>query len=206
MYADYMKFLGLTGGIASGKSTISRRLRELGAVTLDADELARIVVSPGWPALERIVQRFGDDVIAADGSLDRAALAKVVFTDPEQLQHLNDIVHPAIRDHVDGVIRDIRSGHEGGVLVYEIPLLAESEHDYTFDLIVVAEAPDDIRIERMTSLRGMSEQEARARLANQATNEERREIADVVIDTSGSIEHTIEQTDTLWNQLLGTSH
>lgn len=196
-----MLFVALTGGIASGKSTISQRLQELGAVTVDADELARLVVSPGWPALTEIERTFGAGVIDTDGSLDRPALAKEVFGHPEKLQQLNGIVHPAIREYVDDLIAKIAREHPEGVLVYEIPLLVESEHDYQFDLVLVAEAPEDMRISRMIEHRGMTEEEAKARLSHQATNEERRAIADILIDTSGTFEETITQTDAAWKRI-----
>lgn len=201
-YHREMFFIGLTGGIASGKSTITRRLAELGAVTLDADQLARVVVEPGTPGLQLVREAFGDGVIAADGSLDRAALGALVFRDPEQLAVLNGIVHPAIQQHVAGVISELEAENPDGVLVYDIPLLVESDHDYVWDLVVVADAPDEARIERMVELRGMTEDEARARIANQATNEARRAVADVVIDTSGTVEETIAQTDAFWHKLV----
>lgn len=205
MYADTMLFIALTGGIASGKSTISRRLKQHGAMVLDADELARLVVSPGWPALEEITRVFGREVIAHDGTLDRAALASIVFADADRLASLNAIVHPAIRKHVDEVIDALKAEHPDGVLVYEIPLLAENSSDYDFDLVVVAEAPDAERVSRMTELRGMTEQEAHARLAHQASNEERRKIADVVIDTSSDLDRTLQQTDDLWRRIQALS-
>lgn len=193
-----MLFVALTGGIAAGKSTISQRLQELGAVTIDADELARLVVSPGWPALTKIHEAFGSGVIGADGALDRTALAKEVFGHPEKLQQLNGIVHPAIRDYVDELIGKIAREHPDGVLVYEIPLLVESEHDYEFDVVLVAEAPDELRITRMREHRGMTEEDAKARLSHQASNEERRAIADMIIDTSGTLDETLAQTDAAW--------
>lgn len=198
-----MYLIALTGGIASGKSTISRRFEELGAVTLDADQLARLVVSPGWPALEEIGRVFGEDVMNPDGTLNRAALGAVVFGNEELLQQLNSIVHPAIRDHVASEIQNLTTNNPDGVLVYEIPLLVESKNKDVekWDLIVVAESPEEERIRRMVELRGMTKDEARARLSHQATNEDRREIADVIIDTSGTLEQTLEQTDALWQRI-----
>ncbi len=196
-----MYLIGLTGGIASGKSTISKRFKELGAMTLDADELARLVVSPGWPALDEITRVFGEGVINSDGTLDRATLGQIVFTDATLLHTLNSIVHPAIRDHVSQVIKDLKTQNPDGVLVYEIPLLVESTDEYAWDLVVVAESPDDERIRRMIELRGMTEADARARLQNQASNEQRRTIADVIIDTSGTLAETLAQTDALWQRI-----
>lgn len=198
---ESMLFIGLTGGIASGKSTIARRMKELGALTLDADELARLVVQPGWPALDKIAEAFGQDVLHSDGSLDRQALGSVVFHDPEKLQTLNDIVHPAIGIHVADVIQQMRDEQPDGILVYDIPLLVEHPNPYEWDLVIVAEAPEEQRIERMVSLRAMTVEEASARINNQATDAARREVADVVIDTSGSLDYTIEQTDELWARL-----
>lgn len=199
-----MYFIGLTGGIASGKSTIAQRLAELGAVTLDADELARLVVEPGTPGLKRIREVFGDEVLTNEGSLDRAALGAVVFQNPEKLAALNGIVHPAIGKYVEGVMRELQANDPDAVLVYDIPLLIESGHSYEWDLVVVADAPEAMRIERMVRLRGMTEDEARARVANQASDAERRAVADVLIDTSGTLEETIAQTDELWETVRRT--
>lgn len=193
-----MKLIGLTGGIASGKSTIGRRLEQLGAVRVDADELARDAVAPGSPGLARVLRRFGEDLQRADGTLDRAALGAIVFGDAEALAALNDIVHPEVRRLFEARAEEARERDPDAVVVYEVPLLVEAARDQGWDLVVVAEAPAEQRVERMVELRGMSEGDARSRIGNQASDAERRAVADVVIDTSGARADTLEQVDALW--------
>ena len=193
-----MTLIGLTGGIASGKSTIGARLAELGAVRFDADQLARDAVAPGSPGLARVSERFGDAVLQADGSLDRAALGAIVFSDAAKLADLNAIVHPEVRRLADERISAARAEDPDVVIVYEIPLLVEADRGGDWDLIVVADAPVEQRIARMVTLRGMTEADARRRVANQASDAERRAVADVVIDTSGSEDETLAQVDALW--------
>lgn len=196
-----MPLIALTGGIASGKSTIARRLAERGAVVVDADQIVRDVQAPGSPVLAEIASAFGQDVIATDGSLDRAALGAVVFADEERLGHLNAIVHPAVR--AESQRRFDRALHHDphSVVVYDVPLLVEARVDDPWDLIVVAHAPVEIRRRRLVELRGMTEGEASARIDAQVSDERRLAIADEVIDTAGSIERTIEQTDALWERI-----
>lgn len=193
-----MTLIGLTGGIASGKSTIGARLAELGAVRIDADQLARDAVAPGSPGLARVSERFGEAVLQADGSLDRAALGAQVFSDAAKLADLNAIVHPEVRRLADERISAARAEDPDAVIVYEIPLLVEADRGGDWDLIVVADAPVEQRVARMVSLRGMTEADARRRVANQASDAERRAVADVVIDTSGSEAETLAQVDALW--------
>lgn len=193
-----MTLIGLTGGIASGKSTIGVRLAELGAVRIDADQLARDAVAPGSPGLARVSERFGEAVLQADGSLDRAALGAQVFSDAAKLADLNAIVHPEVRRLADERISAARAEDPDAVIVYEIPLLVEADRGGDWDLIVVADAPVEQRVARMVSLRGMTEADARRRVANQASDAERRAVADVVIDTSGSEAETLAQVDALW--------
>ena len=193
-----MTLIGLTGGIASGKSTIGVRLAELGAVRIDADQLARDAVAPGSPGLARVSERFGEAVLQADGSLDRAALGALVFSDAAKLADLNAIVHPEVRRLSDERISAARAEDPDAVIVYEIPLLVEADRGGDWDLIVVADAPVEQRVARMVSLRGMTEADARRRVANQASDAERRAVADVVIDTSGSEAETLAQVDALW--------
>lgn len=196
-----MKLVALSGGIASGKSTIARRLSELGAVHIDADALAREAVAPGSPGLRAIRARFGDGVIAADGSLDRPALGQLVFSDADRLAALNGIVHPEVRRLAQERLDEIERADPRAVVIYDVPLLVEAGVDLPWDLVVIAEAPAEVRRQRMVELRGMSPEEAERRIANQASDDERRAVADVVVDTGGSLERALEQTDALWERL-----
>ena len=196
-----MKLVALSGGIASGKSTIARRLAEHGAVHVDADQLAREAVAAGSPGLAAIASRFGSAVIAADGTLDRAALGSVVFDDAEALEALNAIVHPEVRRIGQQRIAAAKAADPDAVVVYDVPLLVEANVSMPWDLVVIAEAPAEIRKRRMIELRGMSAEDAERRIANQASDAERRAVADVIIDTGGSEAYTIEQVDALWERL-----
>ncbi len=196
-----MPLIALTGGIASGKSTIARRLAELGAVIVDADQIVRDVQAPGSAVLGRIEEVFGDDVIAEDGALDRAALGAKVFADPDQLARLNAIVHPAVRAESQRRFEAAASADPETVVVYDVPLLVEARVDDPWDLIVVAHAPADERRRRLVELRGMAEQAAQERIDAQVSDERRLAIADEIIDTSGSLEETIRQTDSLWERI-----
>ncbi|GAB3578572.1 hypothetical protein GCM10027406_14990 [Leifsonia lichenia] len=198
-----MHLIGLTGGIASGKSTIARRLAEHGAVVVDADRIAREVVEPGTPALARIAETFGPGVIAADGSLNRPALGAIIFADEDARLKLNAITHPAVLATSTERFRAAGEADPDAVVVYDVPLLVESANEYPFDLVVVAHASAATRIRRLVELRGTDEEEARRRVGSQATDEERLAVADVVIDTDGSLEQTIAQTDALWDGLRG---
>lgn len=192
-----MPLIALTGGIASGKSTIARRLQDHGAVVVDADAIVRDVQRPGSPVLGAIVRAFGSGVVAGDGSLDRGALGSVVFADPESLARLNAIVHPAVRAESARRFAEAQVDPDA-IVVYDVPLLVEARVDDPWDLIVVAHAPADVRVARLVAHRAMDEADARARVAAQATDAERLRMADVVIDTSGSLEHTLRQADELW--------
>ncbi|CAN7369396.1 dephospho-CoA kinase [Microbacterium foliorum] len=196
-----MPLIALTGGIASGKSTIARRLAELGAVVVDADQIVRDVQAPGSAVLARIEDVFGADVIDADGALDRAALGAKVFGDPEQLARLNAIVHPAVRAESQRRFEEAASAGPETVVVYDVPLLVEARVDDPWDLIVVAHAPADERRRRLVELRGMAEQAAQERIDAQVSDERRLAIADEVIETAGSLEETIRQTDALWERI-----
>ena len=196
-----MKLVALSGGIASGKSTIARRLAEHGAVHVDADQLAREAVAAGSPGLAAIAARFGSAVIAADGTLDRAALGSVVFDDAEALEALNAIVHPEVRRIGQQRIVAAKAADPDAVVVYDVPLLVEANVSMPWDLVVIAEAPAEMRKRRMIELRGMSAEDAERRIANQASDAERRAVADVIIDTGGSEAYTLEQVDALWERL-----
>lgn len=196
-----MPLLALTGGIAAGKSTIAARLREHGAVIVDADQIVRDVQQPGSPVLAAIAEQFGDEVILADGSLNRAGLGARVFGDGEAIARLNAIVHPAVQAESTARFRAAFDADPDAVVVYDVPLLAESRAHDPWELIIVAHAPAPQRIRRLVELRGMSEQDAAARVASQATDEQRLAIADAVIDTSSSLDETQRQVDELWASL-----
>lgn len=196
-----MLLVALTGGIASGKSTVARRLEEHGAVVVDADLVARQVVEPGEPALARIAKEFGPGVIAADGSLDRAALGAIVFSDPEGRQRLNAITHPAVLERSRALFAAAGAADPDAIVVYDIPLLVEAGRGDEFDLTVVVHAATETRVQRMIELRGMTREEALHRINSQATDTDRFAIADVVIDADSSLEQTLEQTDALWENL-----
>lgn len=196
-----MPLIALTGGIASGKSTIARRLAEHGAIVVDADQIVRDVQAPGSPVLAQIAETFGADVIAPDGSLDRAALGAKVFGDPGLLAQLNAIVHPAVREESQRRFDAAFVGDADAVVVYDVPLLVEARVDDPWDLIVVAHAPADVRRRRLVELRGMDEHAAQDRIDAQVSDERRLAIADVVIDTSDTLERTHEQTDSLWERI-----
>lgn len=198
-----MYLVAVTGGIASGKSVVSARLAEHGAVHIDADDLARRVVEPGTPALEAIAEHFGVDVISGDGSLNRAALGEIIFEDPDAREALNSITHPAVKQLARRLMNDASDADPHAVVVYDVPLLVEARiHEvYDFDLIVVVHASTATRIERMVTLRGLSRAEAQHRLNSQADDSERLAIADVVIDSDGDLDFTIAQTDQLWKSI-----
>lgn len=198
-----MALIALTGGIASGKSTIARRLAERGAVVVDADQIVRDVQAPGTPVLAEIAETFGDGVIAADGSLDRAALGAQVFADPARLAQLNAIVHPAVRAESQRRFDEAAATDPAAVIVYDVPLLVEARVDDPWDLIVVAHAPEAERRRRLIEIRGLQAQAAQERIDAQVPDERRLAIADVVIDTSGSLEQTLMQTDALWERISG---
>jgi dephospho-CoA kinase len=194
--------VGLTGGIGSGKSTVSARLAELGAVILDADKAARAVVEPGTPGLAAITAAFGAGVLAADGSLDRAKLAGIVFADEAALGRLNAITHPLIHAWIAAAEEAaIRAGGDGVVLVHDVALLAEWGRAKEFDLVIVVDVPASTQLERLTGQRGMDPEQARARMAAQATREQRLAVADIVIDNSGSREDLVRRVDEVWAEL-----
>lgn len=197
-----MDVIGLTGGIAAGKSAVAARLAELGAVVIDADRLAREVVVPGTPALAAIAHRFGDAVLAPDGSLDRARLGSIIFTDDAARRDLNAIVHPAVQRRYAELVAEAFARDADAIVVYDVPLLAEARAASEFALVVVVDAPPEVRIDRLVALRGMDRADARARIDAQIPDAERRAMADVVIDASGTLEHTLEQVDALWERLV----
>ncbi|PPF75810.1 dephospho-CoA kinase [Pseudoclavibacter sp. Z016] len=200
-----MVTIALTGGIGSGKTTIAKRLEELGGVILDADVFAREAVAIGSPALRQIEARFGHGVILDDGALDRPALGALVFGDDEARGVLNDIVHPEVRRLTGERLEEVLRDDPAALVVHVIPLLVESTSNYDYEEIWVADAPAAVREERLVESRGMSLAEARARIASQASDEERRKIADVLIDTSAPLDQTLEQVDEEWRRLAAVA-
>jgi dephospho-CoA kinase len=186
--------IGLTGGIGSGKSTVSRLLAARGAVLVDADVIAREVVEPGTPGLAAVVDAFGPGILAADGSLDRPALAAVVFADPDARRRLDAIVHPLVRARATEVAA---AASPDAVVVHDVPLLVETGQAAAYDLVLVVEADLETRVTRLVQ-RGLTAEDARARMAAQATDDQRRAVADVVLDNSGPPEQLAAQVDRLW--------
>ncbi len=191
-----MIVVGLTGGIGSGKSTVSEGLAELGAVIIDADAMTKELQQPGEPVFNAIVERFGNDIVAADGSLDRLALAAIVFPDPEILKELNAIVHPVVGGAIRGRIREHLSTDH--IVVLDVPLLIENTR-YPIAGVAVVDTPIEVAINRLVTFRGMDETDARARMARQATREERLAKADFAIDNSGDRDALMAQLPALWS-------
>ncbi|MFJ5777199.1 dephospho-CoA kinase [Streptomyces sp. NPDC093094] len=193
-----MLTVGLTGGIGAGKSEVSRLLVECGAVLIDADRIAREVVEPGTPGLAAVVDAFGKDVLAEDGSLDRPRLGSIVFGDPEKLALLNSLVHPL----VGARSRELEEAAPAdAVVVHDVPLLTENGLAALYDLVVVVDAAPETQLDRLVRLRGMAEEDARARMAAQATREQRREIADIVIDNDMPLPELRRRVDEVWEDL-----
>jgi dephospho-CoA kinase len=190
--------VGLTGGIGSGKSEVSARLAERGAVLIDADKIARAVVEPGTPGLAAVVAEFGEQVLRPDGSMDRERVGAIVFADDSRRAALNAIVHPLVGRRMEELAAE---GGEDAIVVYDVPLLAENGLSGLYDLVVVVDAPEEIQLARLTGRRGMSEADARARIAAQASREQRLAIADHVIDNSGTLDGLERQVKALWESL-----
>jgi len=187
--------VGLTGGIGAGKSTVAALLEERGAVVTSADEVARDVVSPGSDGLAAVVAEFGDGILAPDGSLDRSALGRLVFSDDLRRARLEEILLPLIAAEAWARMDTVPAGQ---VVVYDVPLLVEGQMQDMFDLVIVVEADLELRLERLSE-RGMNRDEALARIAVQATDEERRGVADVIVSNSGAIEDLSAEVDGLWS-------
>lgn len=193
--------IGLTGGIAAGKSVVARHLAGLGAVVIDHDALAREVVEPGTVGLDEVVAAFGDGVLAADGSLDRPALGRLVFDDAAARERLEGILHPEIRRLAAEREALAGAADDKAVVVHDIPLLVETGQADRFHLLVVVHAPAEQRVARLVGGRGLDDAAARARVAAQATDEERTAVADVVLDGSGAEDGLRDQVDALWQRL-----
>ncbi|MBO9040131.1 MULTISPECIES: dephospho-CoA kinase [Curtobacterium] len=198
-----MHIIGLTGGIAAGKSTVSRRWAEHGAVVVDADRLARDAVAPGSPGLEQVAERFGPSVIAADGSLDRPALGSIVFADPAARKDLEAITHPEVWRLAQQAFDVAEDADPDAVVVYDVPLLAEARgsRPLRFDAVVVVDAPAAQRIERLVAHRGMPRDQAERRVAAQASDADRLALADHVVDATGTLEQTIRSADEVWARI-----
>ena len=194
-----MLIVGLTGGIAAGKSTVSRELDRLGAVVIDADRIARDVVAPGTPGLAAVVDEFGPEVLRPDGALDRPALGRRVFGDREALARLGSITHPLVARESE---RLQRSAPPDAVVVHDVPLIVENGLAHRYDLVVVVGAPEEVRLERLVEERGMSAEDALTRIRSQADDEARRAVADVWLNNSGTPEELLDQVRRLWEEQL----
>ncbi|MFD7627233.1 dephospho-CoA kinase [Streptomyces sp. NPDC059851] len=190
--------VGLTGGIGAGKSEVSRLLVGYGAVLVDSDRIAREVVAPGTPGLAAVVAAFGESVLTPEGTLDRPKLGSIVFADQEKLRTLNGIVHPLVRGRSAEL--EAAAGPEA-IVVHDVPLLTENGLAPLYDLVVVVDAAPQTQIARLTALRGMAEEEARARMAAQATREQRLAVATLVIDNDGPLEALEPQVRAVWDEL-----
>jgi dephospho-CoA kinase len=195
--------VGLTGGIGSGKSTVARMLEKRGAVVFDADVLAREVVEPGTPGYAAVIERFGANVLAPGGELDREALASIVFADPAARRDLEAIVHPEVRRRFAEGTEAYRDTDR--IVVFSAPLLVETGMHSAFEVLVVVSASNDRQIDRLMRDRGMSEDAVRSRIAAQATPETRAEVADVLVDNEGTIEELEQQVERLWFDLSARS-
>lgn len=191
--------VGLTGGIGAGKSEVSRLLVKYGAVLIDSDRIAREVVEPGTPGLAAVVEEFGPGVLTAEGTLDRPALGALVFADAGRLAALNGIVHPLVGARAAELER---AAPEDAVVVHDVPLLTENGLAPLYDLVVVVDATAGTQLERLVTLRGMTESDARARMAAQATRDRRRAVADLIVDNDGPLEALEPQVRTVWDELV----
>jgi len=188
----------LTGGIGSGKSEVSARLAARGALIIDADKIAREVVAPGTPGLAAVVAEFGEEVLLPDGSMDREKVGSIVFADAERRAALNAIVHPLVGQRMEELVA---AAPRDAIVVYDVPLLVENGLAEMYDVVVVVDVPVQTQIERLTTRRGMSESDARARIAAQASREQRLAVADHVIDNSGTLQELEERVEALWAEL-----
>jgi dephospho-CoA kinase len=194
--------VGLTGGIGSGKSEVSRRLGQHGAAVIDADLIAREVVEPGTPGLGQLAAVFGPEVLLPDGRLDRPRLGQLVFADDDLRAKLNAIVHPLVHERTRQLEHEAAAAvGPAGIVLNDVPLLAENQLQANFDTVIVVDAPDDQRLRRLIDTRGMTERDARDRMAAQADRDERLAIADIVIDNSGTLADLEQRVDEVWTVL-----
>ena len=197
-----MYLIGLTGGIAAGKSTVAKRWVEHGAIEIDADQVAREVVEPGTVGLNSIVEHFGADVLTASGDLDRKELARQIFSDSNKRELLNSILHPLIRERTKLLLAELPND---SIVVYNVPLLVEASVDHPFDLVVTVEAPEEEQIRRLVQTRGLTETEARNRIAAQAKPIERAARADRILNSNQDINLLLRDADLLWRDILKLS-
>ncbi|WP_026116405.1 dephospho-CoA kinase [Nocardiopsis valliformis] len=193
--------VGLTGGIGSGKSAVSSALSSYGAVVIDADAIAREVVEPGTPGLAEVVAEFGEGVLTPEGRLDRPRLGEIVFADEARLADLNAIVHPRVAER-SGQLMEEALASDAKVVVYDVPLLVENGLESLYDVVVVVDTPDEVRVERVYRDRGLPREQVRARIDAQADRETRLASADLVVDNSGTREELAERVAELWRELL----
>lgn len=194
-----MLVVGLTGGIASGKSAVAARFATLGAVIIDADRLAREVVAAGTEGLAAVVAEFGPVVVGADGEMDRPAMAELVFRDPSARGRLEKIIHPRVRDRTGELAA---AAPEDAIVINDVPLLIEADLATHYPLVIVVLAPEAERLRRLVNDRGMSEAQAKARIASQATDEQRRAAADIIIDNAGTLAALNDRVDQVWREEL----
>ena len=197
-----MYLIGLTGGIAAGKSTVAKRWAEHGALEIDADQVARDVVEPGTVGLGRVVEAFGSDVLTADGELDRKHLAMQIFSDAGKRELLNSILHPLIKERTRQLLSELPAE---SIVVYNVPLLVEAAVDHPFDLVVTVEAPEEEQLRRLVETRGLTESEARSRITAQAKPIERAARADRILNSNQDINLLLRDTDALWREILKLS-
>lgn len=196
-----MLTVGLTGGIGSGKSEVSRRLRDLGAVIIDADAVAREVVEPGTPGLTAVVAEFGEGVLRADGSLDREGLGRIVFGDPAKLAALNAIVHPLVGERIGQMMATVERDSPDAVVVYDVPLLVENNLQGGYDVVLVVASTPETQLRRLVEQRGMSREDAQARIAAQAPLSAKLAVADIVIDNDGELGALDARVRQVWTDL-----
>lgn len=197
-----MYLIGLTGGIAAGKSTVAKRWAEHGALEIDADQVARDVVEPGTVGLGRVVEAFGTGVITADGELDRKQLAMQIFSDAGKRELLNSILHPLIKERTRQLLSQMPAE---SIVVYNVPLLVEAAVDHPFDLVVTVEAPEEEQLRRLIETRGLTESEARSRISAQAKPIERAARADRILNSNQDINLLLRDADSLWRDILKLS-
>ncbi len=193
-----MYIVGLTGGIASGKSTVAAHWASLGGYEIDADQLARQVVAPGTAGAAAIRAKFGDDIFELDGSLNRAKLGSIVFADASRRQALEAIVHPLVKAAAQKMVA---AQPENSIVIYNVPLLVEASVDLPFDKVITVEAPVEKQIERLIQNRGITKQDAEARIASQASPAQRANAADIILNSNQSLELMLGDATTIWNQI-----